>query len=271
MKHVSFCHLLLLYTFLGVAPLTLAQQMLTGEQGEEIKEPDNLIKFKTHDELLLAGYYSGTEKGPGVLLLHDCASDGASYLQLSQALADLGIHALALDLRGYGYSANIIYSHDIIKKISKDLSMYQSEMERISSFWESDILAAFNYLQHKIGKEQPISVVSSGCTAPQAVYLAEKIRIRSLVMITPTFTYMDKEKYKNLIDLPAYFLSSAHHAESHQVAKELYEWNGDIRSTMQVIKGNNYGDEYFYAKPYLINNIALWLKESLSQPYIQQR
>ncbi|WP_184423626.1 alpha/beta hydrolase [Thalassotalea piscium] len=246
--------------------MSAAQQDVLNYEDELNKEPDNLVKFKTQDELLLAGYYySGAEQSPGVLLLHDCANNGASYLPLAQALSELGINALALDLRGYGYSANVIYSHDFIKKTAKDLNMYQSEVVRITSYWESDIVSAYHYLQNKIGKEQPVSVVSSGCTAPQAVYLAEKIRIRSLVIVTPKFSHLEKEKYKNLIDIPAYFLSSAHHANSYQIAKELFEWNGDLSSTMQVIKGNDFGHDLLNGKPYLIDNIATWLQMSLKQ------
>lgn len=266
MKIFTSCNLLLLFTLLGFMPMGHGQQMLSDFQGDKPKEPDNLVKFKTQDELLLAGYYySGAEQSPGVLLLHDCAHDGSSFVPLAKALSAIGIHALALDLRGYGYSSNVIYSHDIIKKTSKDLNMYQSEVVRITSFWESDLIAAYKYMQTKIGKEQPISVVSTGCTASQAVYLAEKIRIRSFVMITPIVSYMDKEKYKNLIDIPVYFLSSAHHANSYQIAKELFEWNGDNSSTIQILKGNDFGHNLFYDKPYLIDNIAIWLKKTLNK------
>lgn len=266
MKIFTLSNLLLLFTLLGITPTGYGQQALSSYEADIAKEPDNLVKFKTQDQLLLAGYYySGAEQSPGVLLLHDCADNGASYVSLAKALSALGIHALALDLRGYGYSSNVIYSHDIIKKTSKNLNIYQSEVVRITSFWESDLVAAYKYLQTKIGKEQPISVVSTGCTAPQAVYLAEKIRVRSFVMITPVFSYMDKEKYKNLIDIPVYFLSSAHHSNSYQIAKELFEWNGDSSSTMQILKGNDFGHEIFYDKDYLIDNIAIWLQKTLSK------
>ncbi|GHE97054.1 alpha/beta hydrolase [Thalassotalea profundi] len=265
MKIFKLCNSLLFITLLSYIPMGLGQQAALYED-EVTKEPDNLVKFKTQDELLLSGYYySGSEQSPGVLLLHDCANNGASYNALANALSQQGIHALALDLRGYGYSSNVIYSHDFIKKSSKDLNTYQSEVVRITSYWESDLVAAYKYLQTKIGLEQPISVVSTGCTAPQAVFLAEKLRIRSFVMITPLFTHMEKEKYKNLIDIPAYFLSSVHHANSYQISKELYEWNGDDRSTMQILKGNNFGHELFYDKEYLIDNIAIWLHKTLSQ------
>ncbi|XQW85280.1 alpha/beta hydrolase [Thalassotalea piscium] len=264
MKINTSFYLLLLLTLIGFLPLGYGEEAPLSYEEESTKEPDHLVKFKTQDELLLAGYYfSGAKEGSGVLLLHDCAHDGASYEPLAKALSALGMHALSLDLRGYGYSASVIYSHDIIKKTSKNLTMYQSEMERITSFWESDLVAAYTYLQNKIGKGQPISVISTGCTAPQAVYLAEKRRVSSFVMITPTFTYMDKEKYKNLIDIPVYFLSSVHHANSYQIAKELFEWNGDPHSTIQTLKGNRFGHNLFYNNSYLINNISTWLNESL--------
>lgn len=265
MKTFTPCNLLLLFTLLGCVSIGYGQEVINYEDSGA-KEPDNLVKFKTQDELLLAGYYySGAEQSPGVLLLHDCAHDGASYDTLSKALSERGIHALALDLRGYGYSSNVIYSHDIIKKTSKDLNTYQSEVVRITSYWGSDLVAAYQYLQTKIGIEQPISIVSSGCTAPQAVFLAEKLRMRSFVMITPIFTHMEKEKYKNLIDIPVYFLSSVHHANSYQIAKELFQWNGDHHSSLQIVKGNDFGHNLFYENTYLIDNIAIWLEKTLNQ------
>ena len=175
--------------------------------------------------------------------IKNLSGDGSNFNVLANALAERGVHALALDLRGYGYSANVIYSQDIIKKTAKDLNTYQSEMLRITSYWESDLSSAYLYLQTKIGVGQPISVVATGCTAPQSVFLAEKLRIRSFVMISPIFTHLEQEKYKNLIDIPVFFLSSVHHANSYLIAKELYEWNGDSGSTMQVIKGNSFGSK----------------------------
>ncbi|WP_448565847.1 alpha/beta hydrolase [Thalassotalea ganghwensis] len=263
MKRLLWLHYLVLFfvTF-GVC----AQQYIDPNEITTPKEPDNLVRFKTQDELMLAGYYfSGLEQRPGVLILHDCSNSAESYTMLAKAIAETGLNALALDLRGYGYSSNVIYSHSIIKKTSKDLNMYQSEVVRITSFWESDIAAAYHYLQNKIGKEQPISVVSSGCTAPQAVYLAEKIRVHSFVMITPKFSFMDREKYKNLIDIPVYFLSSAHHAESNQVAQELFEWNGDGLSSLQIVKGNREGHIVLNRNPYLLSNIATWLNRVMEK------
>ena len=71
------------------------------------------------------------------------------------------------------------------------------------------------------------------------------------------------EHYKNLIDIPAYFVSSAHHSGSTLTAQELFSWNGDSRSTSQVFKGVSQGHSLLRRNKFLAHNIALWLHRTL--------
>jgi esterase/lipase len=224
------------------------------------------IQFISDDEILLAGnYFLGAPEGDGVLLLHDCAFSSESYLQLGELLAKQGLNTLALDFRGFGESASERFSHDAIKLKSKDITSYQDEMAQLTSYWEKDVLFAYQYLRNEIGNERNISVVSSGCSAIQAVSLAEKVRIHSFVMLSPIMNYMEKDHYKNLIDIPVYFVSSAHHADSFLTAQELYAWNGDSRSTAQVFKGVRKGHGLLRKNNHLAHNIALWLSDILAK------
>jgi len=222
------------------------------------------ITFTADDDVLLAAdYYSGDPLGAGVLLLHDCAHSSKSYSMLGELLAKRGINALAIDFRGYGASETDEFSHQIIKQQVKNIVSYQAEVAALMSYWEKDVLKAYNYLRNKIGDQQSISIIASGCAVNEAIRLAEKIRVKSFVILSPIMDYMEKEHYKNLIDIPAYFVSSAHHADSFSTTQELFSWNGDSRSTMQVFKGVSQGHSLLRRNKFLAQNLASWLSDSM--------
>ena len=70
----------------------------------EIAAPDG-VKLK-------ATYYAAARPGPAVLLLHMCNADRKSWEPLGPQLAAAGIHALALDYRGYGESGGERFRDD---------------------------------------------------------------------------------------------------------------------------------------------------------------
>lgn len=78
-------------------------------------------------------------------------------------------------------------------------------------------------------------------------------------MITPQMTYTDKERYKNLIDIPSYFITSSHHAEGYNATQELFSWNGSTKSKMQIFKGDRYDYHLITREQSLINDIAHWI------------
>jgi len=254
--------------FVIFSALVNAQESQTNESiAEESNKKDiHQVNFKTNDDFLLSGqYFAGKTDQSAVLLLHDCQHDSRSYDKLNILLNEYGLHVLALDFRGFGASSNDLYSHQAIKLNSKDILTYQSEISLLTSFWQQDVLTAYQFLREKINKSSNISVVSSGCSAIQAVYLAEKMRIKSFVLITPKLDYMEKEHYKNLIDIPAYFISSVHHADSYQTTKELFDWNGDKQSTFQTFKGIKQNHSLLNGKHYVASNIAAWLYQTVKK------
>ena len=224
----------------------------------------NPVKFAVDDDFSLSGnFYLGDTLGAGVLLLHDCSHSSKSYSVLGELLAEQGINALAIDFRGYGESTSELFSHKIIKHKVKNIVSYQAEVAMLRSYWEKDVLYAYNYLRSKIGNEQPISIVASGCAVNEAVQIADKMRVNSFVILSPIMDYMEKENYKNLIDIPAYFVSSAHHSDSFLTAQELFSWNGDSRSTTQVFKGVNQGHTLLSRNKFLAKNLATWLRGTM--------
>jgi predicted alpha/beta hydrolase len=222
------------------------------------------IKFVVDDDFSLSGdFYLGDALGAGVLLLHDCSHSSKSYSVLGELLADQGVNALAIDFRGYGASTSDVFSNNSLKLKVKNIVNYQAEVAMLTSYWEKDVLYAYNYLRSRIGKEQPISVVASGCAVKEAVLLAEKMRVNSFVILSPIMDHMEKEHYKNLIDIPAYFVSSADDADSFLTAQELFLWNGDSGSTTQVFKGVNQGHNLLRRNKFLTKNLASWLRGTM--------
>jgi esterase/lipase len=253
--------------FLGcfISVVTFAQEEISVVE-EEKPEAVNQVKFMTEDKFMLSGkYFAGNTDKSGVLLLHDCNHDSRSYEKLTKQLSNDGLHAFALDLRGYGESVSEQFSHANIKLNSKDILTYQTEFVLLTSFWQSDVLAAYQYLRNRVAKNRDVAVVSAGCSTAQAIFLAQKMRINSFVMITPELNYMEKEHYKNLIDIPVYFLGSVHHANTYQTTKELFEWNGDDRSTLRTFKGIRQSHSLLNGKRYLSHDIALWLNDILAK------
>ena len=229
------------------------------------------VKFKARDDndfLLTADYRFLPNKAsakhmPGVIVLHDCHSERTKYKTLSTSIAQQGLHTLSLDFRGYGNSVGQGYSELTVKKNASDMMSYQTEVAVLMSYWSADLLAAYHFLRNKVDNSQGISIVASGCAGAYAVALAEEIHINSMVLLTPDMSYADKERYKNLVDIPSYFISSAQHAISYSTAQELFTWSGDKNSKLQVYKSDKLNYQILKANKYLVNDIALWLKFTL--------
>ncbi len=222
------------------------------------------IKARVDDDFLLsADYYYGGKRSGGVIVLHDCDSNRGSYRAVATSIAQQGLHTLLVDLRGYGESVSQAYSKEVAKLKATDIVTYQSEMALITANWPDDLLAMHQFLSKKIEKNKGIAVVASGCSASYIVALAEKISLNSMVMITPKMNYSDKERYKNLVDIPNYFITSAHHQDSYAVGQELFNWNGAKQSKMQIFKGSYYGYRLISRNKYLVNDIALWLQSNI--------
>jgi hypothetical protein len=265
-----FNRLVALTSFLFIVPFLSAQESsyLRNNQQNissiiETTSPES-VKFSVDDEFSLSGnFYLGDALGAGVLLLHDCSHSSKSYSVLGKLLAKQGVNALAIDFRGYGSSTSELFSNKALKLKVKNIVSYQAEVAMFTSYWGKDVLYAYNYLRSKIGNEQPISIVASGCAVNEAVQLADKMRVNSFVILSPIMDYMEKEHYKNLMDIPAYFVSSAHHADSFLTAQELFSWNGDRRSTIQVFKGVNQGHNLLRRNNFLAQNLATWLRGTM--------
>lgn len=270
-KNIVLC-LFFFTTLNGFATQAFSAQeeKQTNEKAAKVK-PNAEVTFKARNDnkfLLSADYYYfgkpiDKNKSSGVIVLHDCTSDRSQYTELAKSVARQGMHVLSLDFRGYGGSTATGFSQQVIKKEAKDIVSYQSDIALMTSYWAEDVTSAYQFLRTKVDKSQRIAIVASGCAASYAVSLAEKIRLSAMVLLTPEMSYGDKERYKNLIDTPTYFISSAHDLMSYNTAHELFVWSGAKNSKMQTFKGNRQHKQLISAKLNLIEDITIWLKYNL--------
>lgn len=232
----------------------------------ETETPIETVHIKVsseHEFALVADYHPGAKRSGGVIVLHDCKNDRRRYKKVATSLTEQGLHTLLVDLRGYGESVAEGFSRQQIKKNALNIVSYQSEMALLTTYWQNDLLAAYQFLRSKLSANKGISMVASGCSSAYAVALAEKVLLNSMVLITPKMTYSDKERYKNLIDIPSYFITSFRHQDSYQAAQELFAWNGAKQSKMQVFKGDSYTYQLINRKRSLIADVAHWIIPTL--------
>jgi hypothetical protein len=116
-----------------------------------------------------------------------------------------------------------------------------------------------------MANNQAISIVTNGCSSNQAIYLAEKMALKSVVMMAPELSYGDKEQFKHLTDMPIYLISTKHQTEAMLNARELFDWSGDSQSVLQIFKGNASSYQLLKQQPYLHEHIAIWLKDTLNE------
>ncbi len=239
----------------SVTPYVFAQELA----------PQTLAITTADQFKLSAQFFPASATAGGVLVLHDCQHSTADYPSLYAALVEQDVFVLALDLRGYGGSQSEQFSEEKIRQQNNDIVSYQGQLAGLMLHWQKDVFTAFQYLQQAMGNNQAISIVANGCSSNQAIYLAEKMALKSVVMLAPELSYGDKEQFKHLSDMPIYLISTKHQTEAMLNAKELFDWSGDRQSVLQIFKGNASSYQLLKQQPYLYEHIAIWLKNTLNE------
>jgi dienelactone hydrolase len=208
--------------------------------------------------MLKATYYAAAAPGPAVLLLHMCNTDRQSWDPLGRQLSAAGIHALALDYRGYGESAGARFTE----------LPPQERQKLVNEKWAGDIDAAYTFLVSQDGVDKTrVGAGGGSCGVTHAVNVARRHpEVRSLVLLAgPT----DPGGRRFLLQnpwLPVFTSAAADDQFGADLVTQmrwLSELSGNPRNTFVGFKDGKHGTEIFGPHPELPKQIVAWYVDTL--------
>jgi len=208
--------------------------------------------------MLKATYYAAGGPGPAVLLLHMCNTDRSSWAPVGRQLSAAGIHALALDYRGYGESSGARFTE----------LPPQERQKLVNEKWAGDIDAAYAFLTSQEGVDKTrVGAGGGSCGVAQAVNMARRHPdVKSLVLLAgPT----DADGRRFLLQnawLPVFTSAAADDQFGPDVITQmrwLSELSGNPRNTFVGFKDGKHGTEIFGPHPELPQQIVTWYVNTL--------
>lgn len=204
-----------------------------------------------------ATYYAAAKHGPAVMLLHMCNTDRKSWQPLATKLSAAGIHALAMDYRGFGESGG-------------DRNPTPEQAQKIvNEKWPGDVDAAYAFLLSQPGVDKNrIGAAGGSCGVNQAVQLARRHpgEIKALALLAgPTdlqgMTFLEDTHW-----LPI-FAAGAADDQFDSDAPANMEWillvSGNPRNRFSGFKDGKHGTEIFGPHPELVTQMVAWYEDTL--------
>ena len=207
---------------------------------------------------LKATYYAAEKPGPAVLLLHMCNTTRTSWTPLGSQLAAAGIHALAMDYRGFGESGGQRF----------DSVPPQDAQKTVTDKWPGDIDAAYAFLTAQPGVDKTrIGVAGGRCGVNQAVHVAERHpEVRSLALLAGPLDPDGLDFLQRTAWLPI-FAAGAADDQYDDNTPELMQWilamSGNPRNTFSGFKDGKHGTEIFGPHPELVTQMVAWYADTL--------
>jgi dienelactone hydrolase len=203
--------------------------------------------------LLRATYYSAGAPGPAVLLLHMCNSTRKAWSTVGEKLAARGIHALALDYRGYGDSGG---------QRREDLQEQQAMM---NAMWPRDMDSALAFLVARPGVDRErVGVAGASCGVHQAVQLARRQReVKALALLAGDTDWSGEEFLATTPGLPLLGAAAADDGTVVEDMKWLLGFSAFPGNRLIEFARGGHGTELFAAHPDLETILVDWFEEHL--------
>ncbi len=207
---------------------------------------------------LKATYYAAAAPGPAVLLLHMCNTTRQSWDPVGRQLSAAGIHALALDYRGFGDSPGDRFNA---------LEAPQRQT-LVADTWPGDIDAALAYLQSQPGVDKTrVGAGGGSCGVQQAVQLARRHpQVRSLVLLAGGTDRAGLAFLQRTQWMPVFAAAAAddqYDPEAPQSMQWLAELSGNPRNRFVGFADGRHGTEIFEPHPELVTQIVEWYVDTL--------
>jgi dienelactone hydrolase len=207
--------------------------------------------------MLKATYYAANAPGPAVLLLHMCNTDRSSWDPVGRQLSAAGIHALALDYRGYGESSGERFTE-----------LPPQQRQKLTEKWPGDIDAAYAFLVSQDGVDKSrVGAGGGSCGVTQAVNVARRHpEVKSLVLLAGSSDAGGRRYLLQNAWLPVFTSAAADDQFGAGVVTEmrwLAELNGNPRNTFVGFKDGKHGTEIFGPHPELPKQIVAWYVDTL--------
>ena len=238
-----------LLLFAGVA--STAWSAVPAPRTVDVTTPDGVI--------LKATYYAAAQPGPAVLLLHMCNTTRQSgWDPVGRQLSAAGIHALALDYRGFGDSPGVRF----------DAQTPAERQKMVTDAWPGDVDAALAFLLAQPGVDKAhVGAGGGSCGVNQAVQLARRHpNVISLVLLAGPTDRTGREFLQQTRWLPVFAAAAADDqfdAQAPQSMQWLAGLSGNPRNRFVGFADGRHGTEIFGPHPELAQQIVEWYADTL--------
>jgi len=225
---------------------------------------DTILKTDQGFELKANYYQSNKKSDRAVLLLHQCNYNRTMYNDIGQQLAKRGIHALSLDFRGFGESANAEFSAEKLQSLPREER--RAAWQKMSAHWPSDVQLAYDDLISKMSDKGIVGVVGASCGGSQAITLAEKNPIEVIGFFSSGQRDENIARYKKILaDKPTLIIASEEDRGTYASAKKLFNTATNTNSKFIAYKGADHGYPLLDKDSQLATTIVSWLDSQLTK------
>ena len=220
------------------------------------------ITFDTIDRVkIVADWYPAPTTLGVTILLHMMPNNRRSWAPFAFVLNQHNIAALAIDLRGHGESIETVDGAKL------DYRKFTDEQHRNSLF---DVLGAIKWLGAKGYKIDDIMLVGASIGSAIALLALEDTPgLAGAVLLSPgNYRGVDIEEQANHIKYHHSIWttgSDIDDPEAYESAKKIVELAPAHRKKFVPYENAGHGIHLFTSDPNLMDNIALWIKESFQQ------
>lgn len=222
------------------------------------------VSFSTADKFTLQGSYykPKAQSQKAVLMLHQCNFNRTMYEQIGQGLAVLGIHALSIDLRGFGDSATDAFDMTRADELSAQES--SALIKKLYKLWPSDAMTGLEFLQDKVGANGKIGVIGTSCGGSLALKLSASFPFSAVILLSSAQGEKNTQRYEHLLQFsPTLLIASVEDEAAYQSAQKLFGVAKHVASKFLSYTGDAHGHPLFKQDPLLQSEIVNWLAINL--------